>query len=170
MSDSHKQQRRREKLLYRSRTHWKALLKMIAIQVGLLVAHVVLLVAMPSGVDYRVNLALHGAIILLEIHYVVWPVLKYYNEFFELTDRRLINRWGVINKESREIPLSRIVSINEERDLIDRIFGCGTLIFYSSAGAGEGGQDGPGVAFRDIPNVRHFRELIEEAKWEAQRR
>lgn len=154
-----------EKVLYTARTHPKVLVKMVLIQIVLLFLHLILWWAMPNDADYRFNLVLHGIIVFAELYYVVIPVLRWWMEEFELTDRRLIHRWGILNKESRELNLNRIVSINEERDILDRIFGCGTLKFYSSAGGDAIEQDGPGVTFKDVPRMKYFRSLVENVKY-----
>src|SRR5690606_19517333 len=49
-----------------------------------------------------------------------------------LTTKRLISREGVITRTGRDIPIDRVNAVNYERRLIDRIFGCGTLVVQTA--------------------------------------
>jgi uncharacterized membrane protein YdbT with pleckstrin-like domain len=60
---------------------------------------------------------------------------------------------GLIAKEGRTIPLNRISGVDFEIGVIDRIFGCGTLVVTD---ASEHGQ----VLLHDIPRVEQVQKIV----------
>ena len=76
---------------------------------------------------------------------MIIPWLEWLNKTFTITNRRIITRKGIFNKDGHDIPLSRISDIRYERGWTDRIFGCGTLILETSA-------EKP-VRLEDIPKI-----------------
>jgi hypothetical protein len=63
--------------------------------------------------------------------------------------------------------------VSEERGIIDRFFGVGTLNFYDAAAGAQPETSGAwneqtssyGVRFRDVPRIRQVRKLIDEARY-----
>ncbi|MBM9459357.1 PH domain-containing protein [Nocardioides sp. zg-536] len=91
--------------------------------------------------------------------YVVWvlaalgilwfsvrPFITWLTTVHAFTDRRLISRWGVLTRNGHDIPLNRVSDISIEINLIDRPFGCGSLIVTNAA-------DGGKVRLNDIPHA-----------------
>ena len=76
--------------------------------------------------------------------YVV-PLLRWRTTTSTLTNHRLITRTGIINKFGHDVPGARITNVAYERSLTDRLFGCGSLVFTTSAEAP--------VVLHDIPRV-----------------
>lgn len=169
-------------MLFTGRTHPKILFKAGMMQILLLALLLAALLYIPDETssntfnDYGFWVV---ALILLplELYYVVLPALRWWNETFTLTDRRVKNNWGILYKNSREIDLQRIVSIEEERGILDRIFNCGTLKFYDAANpqgeesgnplSSHGHKNSGGLKFHDISNVQEVRQMIERAKYNA---
>ena len=73
-------------------------------------------------------------------------VLIWLTATYTITTRRLITRHGVITRRGHDIPLSRISDVAYEKDLIDRLLGCGTLVISDASTHGQ-------VALPDIPRV-----------------
>lgn len=163
-----------EKILYTTKTHPKILIKVILIQIFLIILHVLLLKFWPINRDSELTtwgpIAAHVIIFAFEIYYVIVPILQWYNNTFTVTNYRIVSEWGVLNKESKEIDLKSIVSVKTERDIWDRIFGCGTLIFYGAASNdwGDGnrkqGERNTGIKFRDIPKVKKVETAINKLR------
>jgi uncharacterized membrane protein YdbT with pleckstrin-like domain len=65
---------------------------------------------------------------------------------YTFTNRRFIKRSGFIAREGRTIPLNRISGVDFEIGVIDRIFGCGTLVVSDASTDGS-------VLLHDIPDV-----------------
>ena len=167
-----------ETVLYQSRTHPKILFQAGVMQL-LIIALASASFLIPDDTSVKAFNDYAGWIILasilsLEIYFVILPALRWWNEIFTLTTHRVKNDWGILYKNSREIDLNRIVSISEERGILDRIFGCGTLNFYDPAATPEqnGASNNPlkrhghgsGLKFHDVPNVHAVREMIEDAR------
>lgn len=151
-----------EETLFIGRTHAKILFKPALIQLVLIAAHIVIFKYWPdktgiAQVDAYGELVIHGLILLAELWFVVWPFLQWRYSSFEVTDRRIRQRWGVLHKHSREINLDRITQVNEERQLIDRIFRCGTIVIHDAANA-------TAIRFHDVPHFRHVRTTIDSAR------
>ncbi len=73
------------------------------------------------------------------------PLLRWRTTTYTLTNHRLITRSGIIHKVGHDVPVARITNVAYERSLTDRMFGCGSLVFTTSAEAP--------VVLRDIPKV-----------------
>ena len=161
-----------EQVLLRIRTHPKVLFKPAVIQLALIVAHVAVVLYFPAATGFELvdewgQQVLHGLILLLELTYTVTPALSWWHTVFVATDRRLLEHWGILSRHVREIPLDRIASVDTERGILDRIFGCGTLVFHDVAAiAAVGrGQRGSGIRFHDVPRVAAVRELIDSVRF-----
>lgn len=87
---------------------------------------------------------------------IVWlflaPFLRWRTTHFIVTTDRLIAREGVVRRTGIDIPMSRINSVQFEHGLLDRVFGCGTLIIESAS-------DEP-LRFEDIPRVEGVHTII----------
>lgn len=83
--------------------------------------------------------------LIVAVPLFITPWLQWLNKTFTITNRRIITRKGIFNKDGHDIPLSRISDIRYERGWTDRIFGCGTLILETSA-------EKP-VRLEDIPKI-----------------
>jgi uncharacterized membrane protein YdbT with pleckstrin-like domain len=80
------------------------------------------------------------------VWFVVGPLLRWLTTTYTFTNRRFIKRSGFIAKEGRTIPLNRISGVDFEIGVIDRIFGCGTLVVSDASTAGS-------VMLHDVPQV-----------------
>ena len=81
----------------------------------------------------------------LMIPVYLMPLLRWRTTTYTLTTHRLITRTGIINKSGHDVPVARITNVAYERSLTDRLFGCGSLVFTTSAEAP--------VVLHDIPRV-----------------
>lgn len=126
-----------------------------------------------EGFDQYSALIVHGALFVFNLLFAIVPALRWWAGTFTLTSSSVSQQWGVIMKRSSELPLDRIISVDTERGLLDRIFGCGTLVFQdasSSASSPRGavmtrpGGRGSGIRFHDVPHVLAVRRLIDRAR------
>jgi uncharacterized membrane protein YdbT with pleckstrin-like domain len=86
---------------------------------------------------------------------VLRPFLRWYTTTYTFTDRRFMQRTGFIAKEGRTIPLNRISGVDFEIGVVDRLFGCGTLVVSDASELGR-------VALTDIPRVEEVQRLVAE--------
>lgn len=143
-----------EEVIFHVRTHWKALAgpALVLIVTAALVAF--LYVVIPES-DFQqwLRLGVIAAGVLVFFGAVLFPFLSWFCATYTVTNRRIITRRGVITRTGRDIPLSRVNDVSHERDLLDRLLGCGTLIIWS---AGEQGK----VVLYDVPRVQTIRAQI----------
>lgn len=96
------------------------------------------------------------AVVVVGLVLLVWlvltPLVRWRTTHFVVTTDRVIAREGVLKRTGIDIPMARINSVRFEHDLLDRIFGCGTLIIESAS-------DEP-LQFEDIPQVEKIHTWI----------
>ena len=111
------------------------------------------------------RLAVAVVALLVLLRFTVWPFLKWITTSYVVTDRRLITRVGVIARQGRDMPLSRINDVTfAHTNLLERMLGCGTLVVES---AGERGQ----LVLRDVPHVEEVqRDVYRLAEQDEERR
>lgn len=132
-----------EHVVVSTRTHVKALiLPVLGLVVGL---------ALALFLDGLVSGSVGGLVIwivflALVLWFLVGPFLRWLTTTYTFTDRRFIKRSGFIAKEGRTIPLNRISGVDFEIGVIDRVFGCGTLVVSDASTDGS-------VLLHDIPDV-----------------
>jgi uncharacterized membrane protein YdbT with pleckstrin-like domain len=136
--------------------HWKAL-----------VAPVLVLLAVAAGAgfgiaatpDYRYDVWARGFIVVVALAVVVgWslvPFLRWRTTHFVVTDRRVLVRTGILARQGRDVPLSRINDITFSHTVLERVLRCGTLVIES---AGERGQ----VTLSDVPKVEDVQRTVYE--------
>jgi uncharacterized membrane protein YdbT with pleckstrin-like domain len=73
------------------------------------------------------------AVLNLLVVYVKWRTTD-----FVLTSDRLVTRRGIFSRDSREIPLERIMDLSCHQSLFERVIGAGDLMIESG---GERGQE-----------------------------
>lgn len=148
-----------ERVVVSTRTHPKALIGPGCWLLAILVAVTLL----GRGVDDRlagtarsaVAVALAVAAVALAAVLVLRPFLVWLTTTYTFTDRRFIKRAGLIAKEGRTIPLNRISGVDFEIGVVDRIFGCGTLIVSDASTDGR-------VLLADIPHVERVQLQVAE--------
>ena len=123
-----------ESVVLSTRTHPKVLLvPLIALVVILAVA--VFLNTLGSGDAAGIMHLVVWILAALAIFwFVVRPVVRWATTTYTFTNRRFMKRSGFIAKEGRTIPLNRISGVDFEIGVIDRLFGCGTLVVTDASG------------------------------------
>jgi membrane protein YdbS with pleckstrin-like domain len=142
-----------ERVILHKHSHWKMLL----------VPYLVLIVTVGLGIwlallvkDESWSMVGFIAIGAVALIILVWlffiPFVRWRTTHFIVTTDRVMAREGVINRTGIDIPLGRINSVRFEHGLIDRIFGCGTLIIESAS------QEP--LEFDDIPQVEKVHTML----------
>jgi len=148
-----------ETVVISTRTHPKALLLPLLALVVLLAIGVLV-----QGLDVHL-LTLVGWVVVGVgiVWWVLRPFLAWLTASYAVTDRRLITRTGVLTRRGHDIPLSRISDVASERDLVDRMLGCGTLIISDASTHGE-------VRLPDIPHVEDAQRRLNQLLQDLDRR
>lgn len=138
------------------RTHAKALIGPIAVLVALIVAVGAAWRLAPAEYPWILWTVL-GIAVIAAARWVILPHLRWMATDYTVTTKRIAMRSGLITREGRDIPLYRINDVASEKGVIDRLFGCGTLIISDAS-------DGPGMTLHDVPHVEdvqvHLHELL----------
>ncbi|WP_110182782.1 PH domain-containing protein [Nocardioides solisilvae] len=147
-----------EHVVVSTRTHPKALVGPVLVLV-LVIAAVALLgtwLGDRDGATVTVAGGLAGAAsVVVLVWFVLLPFLRWLTTTYTFTNRRFIKRSGIIAKEGRTIPLNRISGVDFEIGVVDRVFGCGTLIVSDASAAGR-------VEVHDIPRVEETQLKVAE--------
>jgi len=147
--------------------HWKALVGPIALTFLVVAVLLVGEVLIPGGKWATAErLALAVVAIALLMWWLMYPVLVWRTTVYELTNRRMRLRDGILTRNGRDIPLSRVTDVSFRKGVLDRLLGSGTLIVES---AGEHGE----LALTEIPHVERVSamlfQLVEEERQRDER-
>lgn len=134
-----------ERVVRHMRTHGKALILPVIWLILLAAVVGAGLALLPADWRPWSIYVLLGLVLVLMVPLVLLPFLRWLTTTYTMTDRRIITRRGILNKTGHDLPLRRINNVAYERDLLDRILGCGTLVFTTAA-------ETP-VTLPDVPQV-----------------
>jgi uncharacterized membrane protein YdbT with pleckstrin-like domain len=145
--------------------HWKVLVRPIAVAVVVLAVLLVVEVMIPqSGAADIERLVVLAIAIVLLMWWLTYPILRWRTTTYELTTRRVRIRTGILVRNGKGFPLSRIVNISYRTSLLDRLFGSGTVILETS---GEHGD----LTLDEIPRVQRIQsalfQLVEDERFNA---
>jgi uncharacterized membrane protein YdbT with pleckstrin-like domain len=133
-----------ERVVVTTRTHPKALI--LPVLVGIVtVAAAILLGSLGSGAT-PLQVVVWAVAAAVLFWFVLRPFVAWVTTSYTFTNRRFVKRSGFIAKEGRTIPLNRISGVDFEIGVVDRVFGCGTLVVSDASEQGR-------VLLDDIPNV-----------------
>ena len=151
-----------ERVVLSTRTHVKALF-LPALTLIVVAGLAGYLSSLPSGAHAEVwQWIIWGVAALLLVLFSVTPFLRWLTSTYTFTDRRLITRTGILTRRGHDIPMNRISDISYEKGLLDRIFGCGTLIVSDASEHGR-------VQLRDIPRVEQAQLTVSDELFRGHR-
>jgi len=137
-----------EHLVLRLHRHWKTVLRPFLILAAIVIAVLALLLFVSAIRDSApARTALAVVALVVAVIWVARPLLRWRTTVYELTNRRLRLRAGIISRTGRDFPLSKISDVSFQQGLLDRLLGCGRLIVESP---GERGQ----LILTEIPQVQ----------------
>jgi len=83
----------------------------------------------------------------------VLPWLRWVTWTYTLTNKRIVEQKGILTRSGRVIPLSRVNDVAFEKNLNDRILGCGTLVIHDAS-------EQAGLRLNDIPKIEDFHRTV----------
>lgn len=92
------------------------------------------------------------ALVLFTITTVI-PFLRWYLWTYTLTNLRIVEQRGILTRTGRIIPLMRVNDVNYEKQLIDRILRCGTLVIHDAS-------QQEGLRLHDVPRIEEFHRSV----------
>jgi uncharacterized membrane protein YdbT with pleckstrin-like domain len=141
-----------EHTVLRMHPHWKTVLRPVLVLALIIAATLALLLLVPKLV-LAARLVVGGVALIAAIIWFAVPLLRWWTTSYELTNRRLRLRAGVLTRTGRDFPLSRISDVSFAQGLLDRVLGCGRLVVES---AGEHGQ----LVLTEIPQVQRVQATL----------
>ena len=150
-----------ERVVHRVRQHWLVLVWGARIPIASIIAALLILVLSQNLSDPAKGLLGWLAAILFigGLAFLAWATLRYLNTEFVLTNRRVVQVEGVVNKRATDSSLEKINDAVLTQSLFGRIFGFGDLDILTAAEAGI-------ERFRMIVNPISFKRAMLDAKHE----
>ncbi|WP_238993198.1 PH domain-containing protein [Nocardioides caldifontis] len=147
-----------ERVVVSTRTHVKVLIGalfvlLVTVFLAAFVAALVRREVDNEGVETAVGVVVGVVTAVVLVQWVLRPFVRWYTTTYTFTNRRFIQREGFIAKKGRTIPLNRISGVDFEIGVIDRLFGCGTLVVSDASEEGR-------VPLKDIPNVEQVQRSV----------
>lgn len=143
----------RETVILEERMHVAVfLLPPLMALVGIAVA--LLIRSFPGyGMDLIAGIAFLGFMLgaMLEL---IRTTVRYFTSHLTLTNKRILIKRGLLNRQSYEILLRQVEGIGVKQPLVGRVFGFGTVVVTGTGGARP--------RFPGLPDPLGFRELVQE--------
>ena len=143
---------RDEQVVLHLRTHLKSFMGAILVLFLASALLTISLVWLPEQVKPWGSWVLVVIFVVVIVWLVIRPWLLWLTSTYTITNRRIITRKGILNKTGHDFPLRSINNVNTESSLLDRMFGCGTLILETAA-------EKP-LTLPDVPNVEKVHVVI----------
>ena len=142
-----------EQVILHKHSHWKMLLVPYLVLIVVVGLGIWLAMLVSDTSWATVGYIAIGAVALILLVWLFFiPFVRWRTTHFIVTTDRVMAREGVIKRTGIDIPLGRINSVRFEHGLVDRIFGCGTLIIESAS------QEP--LEFDDIPQVEKVHTML----------
>jgi Bacterial PH domain/Short C-terminal domain len=153
-----------ERVMHREKQHWFVFVWGARYTILAVIAAVILL-ALKNSLSQPLQDILNYAALALFVGGVavlIWVVLRYLNQEFILTNRRVIAVEGVLNKKVTDSSLEKINDAVLTQSIFGRIFGFGDLEVLTASEAGIS-------LFRMLINPMGFKRAMLDAKHEYER-
>lgn len=131
-----------EVVKFEMKPHWRALIWPILLLIIVVGLAAFLMTITPP--PWNLAFAVVGLIVV-----VIWafiPFLRWITTQYVFTNRRIIIRRGLLTKQGRDMPLSKVNNVTFEVSFLGRILNFGRLIIQSA------GEDSD-LDIEDVPNV-----------------
>jgi membrane protein YdbS with pleckstrin-like domain len=142
-----------EQTVTSTRTHVKALFVPILILLAVTGSAAFLGSSLWDRANHIPSWILIALAVVLVILGSVIPFLRWYTWTYTLTNKRIVEQRGILTRTGRVIPLSRINDVSFEKNLNDRILGCGTLVIRDAS-------EQAGLELRDIPHIEDLHRTV----------
>ncbi len=136
-----------EEIVLSMRTHAKALiLPAVALIVLAALGGFITSIIPESSAEKWVVIAVWAAVAVGMIAWSVLPFIRWITTEYTITSRRVLLTSGILTRTGRAIPLQRINDVTFEKQLLDRMLGCGTLVVSDAT-------EQSGMRLTDVPRI-----------------
>lgn len=139
-----------EYVVFSTRTHVKALLAPAFVLI--VTAGLAGFLSAWAGDNDIAQYVIWGVATVIVLVWSVWPFLTWWTATYTVTNRRLTTHTGVITRTGHDIQITRISDVSYEKQLLDRVLGCGTLIISDASELG--------IRLPDVPRVEQRQKVI----------
>lgn len=112
------------------RRHWSRLFEPAASAAAAGAALLWLDQVLPLRLPLARDLLLAGWVLLLAR--LTWAVLEWRQDWFVVTDRRLLLRSGILSRRVAMMPLIKVTDMSYSRPMLGRVFGYGEIVIESA--------------------------------------
>jgi hypothetical protein len=150
-----------ERITHRVRQHWFVLLWGARIPIAAIIAALLIVVLSQNvtGIARDLLSLLTAVLFIGGLAFLAWGTLRYLNTEFVLTNRRVVQVEGVVNKRATDSSLEKINDAVLTQSIFGRMFGFGDLDVLTAAEAGI-------ERFRMIIDPIGFKRAMLDAKHE----
>lgn len=141
-----------ETIAFELKPHWRALVWPVCVLVIEVFIATWAFFAFDSTV-FRWIVVVVGVIILT--WQVALPFLTWLTTQYVFTSRRIIVRRGLLTKQGRDMPLSKVNNVSFEVSVLGRVLNYGTLEVESASDDGD-------LVINDVPNVEDIQRQVYE--------
>lgn len=136
-----------ETVVMSMRTHAKALILPAVVLIVLAAIGGFLTAIIPdSDIDQWVVLAIWVVVAIGVVLWSVLPFIRWLTTQYTVTTKRVLLTSGIVTRTGRAIPLHRINDVTFEKQLLDRMLGCGTLVVSDAT-------EQSGMRLTDVPRI-----------------
>jgi membrane protein YdbS with pleckstrin-like domain len=112
------------------RRHWARLGPPVMLVIAATVALFALDEALPASLPFARTVLLMGWVLLAAR--LVWRLLQWREEWFVVTDRRLLLRSGIVTRRVAMMPLIKVTDMSYSRPPVGRLLGYGQIVIESA--------------------------------------
>lgn len=139
-----------EEVVQVMRPHFRALL-VPAIILAAVVGGLIFFGRLLSGTFMETPLYILAAVLV--VIFVLPKFLRWLTTQYVFTNRRIVVRKGLIARQGRDVPLSKINSVSFNQTVMGRILNYGVLNVESANVDGQ-------LVIEDVPNVEHIQRMV----------
>jgi hypothetical protein len=153
-----------ERIVHREKQHWFVFIWGARYAILAIIAAAILLIVKNNLSQPWQDLLNYGAIaiFLIALGVLFWTILRYVNQEYVLTNRRVIDVSGVLNKKSTDSSLEKINDAILTQSVFGRMFGFGDLDVLTASESGIS-------RFRMLIEPVKFKRAMLDAKYEYER-
>jgi membrane protein YdbS with pleckstrin-like domain len=142
-----------EQTIATTRTHVKVLFVPVVILLAVAAAGGFLAASVGDNGNGVPRWIVVAVAVVLAVWGAVLPFARWFAWTYTLTNKRIVEQKGLLTRTGRVIPLSRINDVSFEKNLNDRILGCGTLVIHDAS-------ETAGLELRDIPHIEALHRTV----------
>ena len=124
-----------EQVVLRSRQSWVVLLREALINLLIALVIIALTLAVTGGIQNQLGL-LVLLLLLIPIGRFVWDLIRWWNREYIVTNRRVIQIEGTLNKHVIDSSLEKVNDVKMEQSLMGRMFGYGDVEILTASDIG----------------------------------